>query len=159
MASSTVAAVLAALRTALETRVQADADFGAAFPVLLVAEGGTALEEAIVLIRPADPGTALSQKWAHIGGTQRDETFTVPGALWVKAAGKNDGASTVFQAAMDRATDLLDHVIHEIRDNPPAVGVQTLDMLVTDTTWRPGRIDQGWEVTVEFAIKATVRVT
>jgi hypothetical protein len=156
MAGNTAGAFITALRDQLATRVAADADF-ADVGVYIVGEGVSALDEAIFLVRPDDP-IRFTQEHAAFGSGRRNDDFIVPGRLQVKSSGKASESSATFAAAMTRAQDLLDHVIEEIRDDPPAVGSQTLRSIVAEGNHTPYRTEDGWAVVTDFNIDVSVRV-
>lgn len=160
MGSNAPFAFAAALRPALATRVNADASFPGV-SVVIVPEGGAALEEAVILIRPPDGKVTGTQEWAASGRLRRNETFIMPGRLWVRATGPADTTSTTFVAAGNRAAALLDHVIQICRDEASTtlnVGDQTIDAHVSSYEYQPVRIESGWVVYCDFDITVRVRI-
>ena len=154
----TAGSFIAALRDSLETTIRADSDFPSDFPVFIVDEGHSALIEHVVLIRPDDE-VGFTQEHAAFGRGSRDDYFTIPGQFVVMRSGDASAVSATFELAMNRAEDLLTLIIGEIRDNPPAVGTQTLRTIVGSGGLRPERVEQGWVVVGDFDIEARVRVS
>jgi len=155
VASSTASAFIVALRMALQARGGL-----AGIPVDLVAPADLSLADRVVLVRAKLEGT---QEYAAIGHLRRNDGYLIPGLIraikQTGAAGAQDGDS-VFQAAMDRAAALLDEVILQLRDAPPAVGNQTILARVSNVAYLPFPADQGgWAVDCEFEIEYTARVS
>ena len=158
MPGQAAGAFISALRDNLETTIRADNDFANDFPVWIVDEGVSALEEHVVLIR-SDDEVGFNQEHAAFGRGSRDDFFTIPGQLVALATGGATTDSATFETAMTRAESLLSLIIGEIRDNPPNVGDQTLRTIVGSGGLRPARVDQGWVVICDFDIEARVRVS
>lgn len=153
------AALIASIHAALVTRVGNDADY-ADVKVQLVPSGATGLDEYLVLIRPPDGAISAVQDWAAMGQGRRDEILTIQSQLGVKVDGKSHADSATFQAAMDRAAGLLQHVIAELRDNRHDAGTsQTVQARVSSYEHQPRETDSGWGVVTNFEISADVRVS
>jgi hypothetical protein len=150
-----------AFRASLQTAVTANATFGtagAALKVKLTADGEAGLEEAIYLIRP-DTAISTSQEHAAMGAGRRDEQLTIPGRAQVVKSGLASETSATFAAAMNRARDLMDLIVQDLKSNPPAAGDQTLRSIVADIDYLPIQVDQGWVIQCDFDITGRVRVS
>lgn len=155
MASSTASAFVVGLRTALQGRAGLSG-----IPIDLAAPPDLSLVDRVVLVRTKIQGT---QEYAALGRLRRNDGYLIPGLIraikQTGAAGAQDSDS-VFQAAMDRAAQLLDEVVLQLRDAPPAVGNQTLFARVNTVAYLPFPADQGgWAVDCEFEIEYTARVS
>ncbi len=157
MPGNTAASFISALRTSLETRIQADSAF-TDVKVVVIGEGDAGLQEMVVLVRPGSSILAINEH-AALGAGRRDEQVTIPGRLHVIGTGNASPSASPFQTAMDRAQALLDHVIDQIRDAPPAVGDQTQRSIVEAVEWTPYTTEGGWVVTGDFDITFKARVS
>jgi hypothetical protein len=155
VASSTASAFIVGLRTALQARGGLTG-----IPIDLVAPADLTLADRVVLVRAKIEGT---QEYAALGRLRRHDAYLIPGLIraikQTGAAGAQDSDS-VFQAAMDRAAQLLDEVILQLRDAPPAVGNQTTFARVSAVAYLPFPADAGgWGVDCEYEIDYTARVS
>lgn len=151
--ASAAAAFTAALYDNLVTRL------ASSFPtvkVSLAGEASLALKtEAVVLIRPEARLTGR-QEWAAMG-KRKDDSFTLPARVYTFKAGTHN--STNFKICLDRAADLLDEVIAEVRDSAPNLQEATWRASVTDITYEPFLVEGGWACQCDFSITADVRLT
>lgn len=149
MSSSTAAAFVADLKTKLEARAGLSG-----VTVHLVSPSETITRDAIVLV--AGPVNS-TQEYVTAGRASRDDANTIPGELAGYKAGPN--TATTMQAAWDRAAVLADEIASQLRDDPPQVGVQTLNARVAQIAYTPAPSDSGgWVCVCRFQIEFTARV-
>ena len=155
MASSTLSAFLVALRTALAARAGLSG-----IPVHLVAPADVSVADTVILVRAKAEG---DQAYAALGRLRRNDGYVIPGLIRsykTTGAGGAVDSDSVFQAAMDHAAALLDEVILQLRDAPPAVGNQTILAKVGHIAYLPFPADMGgWATDCEFEIEYTARVS
>lgn len=161
MASVAAGDLAVSIRSNFQTAVDADATFGTAgvgLKVKLYGDGEAGLEEAVYVIRP-DEAIGSIQEHAAMGAGRRDEEITIPGRAQVKVSGLASETSAPFAEALNRARDLMDLLVLDVKNNPPAVGDQTLRSIISTIDYLPFQVEQGWVVVADFDITARARVT
>jgi hypothetical protein len=149
--SSTAAAFVVSLRTKLQARSALSG-----VNIYLVAPIDTDQTEFILLLRGRIVG---SQDWAALGRLRREDEYSIPGVIRVRQTIGAADEQTVFQAAMDRAATLLDEVVLQVRDSPPAVGDQTIEAHVAQIVYVPMVEPEAWLVDCEFNVTYRARVS
>lgn len=148
-ASSTTAAFLVALKGQLVTRFANHATLSAITVQYVAVPSTNPKDQLDIVILVAD--TIEGQQEHLTFGTRRD-SYRIPGSI--EALGSGEDADVNFQAAMDRASLILDEVIGEIRTNKPTIGDVDLKALVTEIGYTPFSLERGnWIVRCEFSIE------
>src|SRR6266498_3536910 len=147
MASSTCAAFLVSLKTALVARFAAHGTLSAV-RVDLVPTGDTSAIDAVTLIRGAITG---SQEYATMAN-RRSDSYQIPGLIDTYATGPD--SDITFQTAWDRNALILDELILQLRDTPPLAGDTMAKGLVTDIVYHAYVREQGgWVTRCEYTIE------
>lgn len=134
----------------------------AGVPVMLVAPmGGLDREDAVVVIRER---FTEDMDWAALGRRRQDATISIPGLIRVWRTADATGlqeSTAVYRAASARAAVLLDEVVSQVTQDPPAVGDQTIEAHISNIAWVPViDVDQnGWFMDCEFNINYRARVS
>jgi hypothetical protein len=144
---STAPSFLAAFRTSLANRAGLSG-----VRVDLVPTGDSSAIESIILVSGRIEGTQT-----RLAMGSRQDGYRVPGQI--NALGKGPDSDVAFQAALTRVGAILDEVIQELDDNPPQVGVTTLDGTVAEIGYLPLiHPDGGWVCRCDFVIDYTAEV-
>jgi hypothetical protein len=153
MASSTLSAFLVGLKTALQARPGLNG-----VTVALTMPQDLGQGDLMWLVRAPVPG---KQEYAAVGRLRRNDSYSIPGTIRAFKAGTGVAATeTQFQAAMDRAAAILDELVLQLRDAPPAVGNQTIRAAVTEIEYLPEPQDQGgWTCYCDFTVEYDARVS
>jgi hypothetical protein len=149
--SSTAAAFVVSLRTKLLARSGLSG-----VNVYLVAPVDTDQAEFILLLRGRVSG---EQDWAALGRLRREDSYSIPCLIRVRKTIGTADEQTIFQSAMDRAAALLDEVVLQVRDSPPAVGDQTVEARVAEIVYVPLVEPEAWLVDCEFNVAYRARVS
>lgn len=154
--ATTPAAFLAALKTQMAARLAALPAL-ADVPVYLVAPAELGLGDWLVLVR--DTIKERNELATATRTRSRDETVTIAGAVQGHAASRAGGDDD-FQDAFDRAKQIIDELVFELRDNPPSVGRQTRSAIVANVAWTPLVAARGgWVVRGDFDLIYSSRVS
>jgi hypothetical protein len=155
--ATTPGAFLAALKTQIQTRVNANGALAGVKVYLVPPPEDELASDFLVLVRDT---VREGDRLATAQRTRaRDETVTIPGIVQAHGATRR-GGDDAFQAAMNKAGLILDELVLEMRDNPPQVGRQTRSAIVANVRWQPFPVDNGgWLVRGEYDLTYTSRVS
>lgn len=143
--SNTAAAFATAFRTTLAARFAAHGTLSA-IRVDLVRTADVSADDTVTLITGPVTGR---QEYAGAAMGKRVDTYGFPAAI--QAYAPVTDTDTAFQAAMDRASLILDEVIQELRDNKPSVA--TFEAMVGSVTYDPFPNEKGgWTTVCRFTI-------
>jgi hypothetical protein len=146
-ASSTAAAFLVALKTALQARFAAHGTLSNV-RVDLIPTGDTSAIDVVTLIRSTITG---GQEWMTMGN-RRQDSYQIPGVIFTYATGPD--SDVTFQASWDKAALILDELILQLRDTPPLVGDTSQKAMVSTVTYEPLLREQGgWVTKCEFTVE------
>lgn len=146
-ASSTAAAFLVALKTALQARFAAHLTLSGV-RVDLVPTGDLSAIDSVVLIRA--PITGGQEFFAM--GNRRSDSYQIPGVLFTYATGPD--TDVAFQTSWDKAALILDELILQLRDTPPLGGDTSMKASVTSIGYEPlVRETGGWVTKCEFTVE------
>jgi hypothetical protein len=154
-ASSTTAAFLIALKTQLAARYLAHATLSGITVEYVAVPSTNPKDQLDIVVLVAD---TIEGQQEYLTFSTRKDSYRIPGA--VEALGSGEDTDANFQAAMDRASLILDEVILELRDNRPQVGSTDLRALVTEIGYTPFLVERGdWIVRCEFSIEYEAMVS
>jgi hypothetical protein len=146
-ASSTPAAFITALKTALAARFAAHGTLSAV-RVDIIPTGDTSAIDAVTLLRGPVVG---GQEYAAMAN-RRQDAYEIPGVIFTYATGSDSDAA--FQESWDRAALILDELILMLRDNQQLAGDALQKNRVTEVQYEAQVRDQGgWVTRCEYTIE------
>lgn len=145
MATSTVPAVLDALRTALDARPGLDG-----VSIFTGPAGDEAGLESIEFFDVED----WSLEFANLGGSKRDEEYSLQGFVWIVKPGAGE---TTIKAARDRAIAIYIEIESQLRTDPK-VGERLLWALPNTARLTQRMSDKGRVAILEFTVRCKARI-
>jgi hypothetical protein len=146
-ASSTPAAFITALKTALAARFAAHGTLSAV-RVDIIPTGDTSSIDAVTLLR----GPVVGGQEPGAFGKKRRDAYEIPGVIFTYDTGAD--SDVAFQASWDKAALILDELILLLRDNDQLTGDELGQNRVTDIQYEAQFRDQGgWVTRCEYTIE------